>query len=238
MPTVLAVFVPTCCAMFSTRLVFPIDGRAATMTRSEGWRPDVSSSRSVKPVGTPVTSSLRACSFSIVSRLDCARSRSDTNPSRTLSSAIAKMACSAWSRITSASSSPWYAVARILLAEKIRLPEGRLLLDDAGVVLDVHRARHAVHERGDVGRAADLVQIAGPPQLLLEGDEVDRIVALGQLHHLVEDAPVRVAVEIVRIDHLGREVEGLVVQQDRRRARTAPPPGCGEGFVQPRRRRP
>ncbi len=101
------------------------------------------------------------------------------------------------------------------MAEKIRLPEGRFLLDDAGVVLDVHRARHAVHERGDVGRAADLVEIAGPPQLLLEGDEIDRVVALGQLHHLVEDAAVRVAVEIVRIDHLGREVEGLVVQQDR-----------------------
>ena len=69
MPTVMSVLVPTCCAMFSTRLVFPIDGRAAMMTRSDGWRPDVISSRSVKPVGTPVTSSLRACSFSIVSRL-------------------------------------------------------------------------------------------------------------------------------------------------------------------------
>ena len=56
---------------------------------------DVISSRSVKPVGTPVTSSLRECSLSIVSRLPCARSRSDTKPSRTLSSAIAKIACSA-----------------------------------------------------------------------------------------------------------------------------------------------
>ena len=68
-PTVMSVLVPTCCAMFSTRLVFPIDGRAATMTRSAGCSPDVISSRSVKPVGTPVISSLRACSFSIVSRL-------------------------------------------------------------------------------------------------------------------------------------------------------------------------
>ena len=94
-PTVMSVLVPTCCAMFSTRLVFPIDGRAAMMTRSDGCRPDVISSRSVKPVGTPVTSSLRECSFSMVSRLPCARSRSDTKPSRTLSSAIAKIACSA-----------------------------------------------------------------------------------------------------------------------------------------------
>ena len=68
-PTVMSVLVPTCCAMFSTRLVFPIDGRAAMMIRSDGCRPDVISSRSVKPVGTPVISSLRACSFSMVSRL-------------------------------------------------------------------------------------------------------------------------------------------------------------------------
>ena len=41
--------------MFSTKLVFPIDGRAAMMTRSDFWKPDVSSSRSTKPLGTPVT---------------------------------------------------------------------------------------------------------------------------------------------------------------------------------------
>ena len=35
-PTVIAVCVPTYCAMFRTRLVLPIDGRAATMTRSPG----------------------------------------------------------------------------------------------------------------------------------------------------------------------------------------------------------
>ena len=40
--------------MLSTNAVFPIDGRAATMIRSDGWKPDVSSSRSVKPLATPV----------------------------------------------------------------------------------------------------------------------------------------------------------------------------------------
>ena len=35
---------------------FPIDGRAATMIRLPGWKPDVSLSSSRKPVGTPVTS--------------------------------------------------------------------------------------------------------------------------------------------------------------------------------------
>ena len=34
MPTVLPASMPQCSAMLSTKLVFPIDGRAATMTRS------------------------------------------------------------------------------------------------------------------------------------------------------------------------------------------------------------
>ena len=36
-----------------------------------------------------------------------------------------------------------------------------------------------------------------------------------ELDHLVEDAAVRVAEEIARVDHLGGEVERVVVQQDR-----------------------
>ena len=56
MPTVFPASMPQCSAMFSTKLVLPIDGRAATMTRSDFWKPDVISSRSTKPLGTPVTS--------------------------------------------------------------------------------------------------------------------------------------------------------------------------------------
>ena len=55
MPTVLPASMPQCSAMFSTKLVLPIDGRAATMTRSDFWKPEVISSRSTKPLGTPVT---------------------------------------------------------------------------------------------------------------------------------------------------------------------------------------
>ena len=40
--------------MFRQKAVLPIDGRAATMISSDGWKPDVSSSKSVKPLGTPV----------------------------------------------------------------------------------------------------------------------------------------------------------------------------------------
>ena len=41
-----------------------------------------------------------------------------------------------------------------------QVAERRLLFDDARVVLDVGRARHAVGQRRDVGRAADLVELA------------------------------------------------------------------------------
>ena len=71
------IMLPTFVATLSTNDVFPIDGRAATIIRSEGCSPDVISSRSVKPVGTPVMSSFRECSFSMVSRLDWASSRSE-----------------------------------------------------------------------------------------------------------------------------------------------------------------
>jgi hypothetical protein len=43
------------CATLRMKAVFPIEGRAATMLNSEGWKPSVSRSRSANPDGTPVT---------------------------------------------------------------------------------------------------------------------------------------------------------------------------------------
>ena len=101
-----------------------------------------------------------------------------------------------------------------LVRRKNEIAKGRLLLDDPRVVLDVGRPRHAVDQRRDVGRAADLVEIARAPELLLQGHQIDGVVALRQLDHLVEDAPVGVAEEIAGVDHLGREVERVIVEQD------------------------
>ncbi len=101
-----------------------------------------------------------------------------------------------------------------LVRREDQVAEGRLLFDDARVVLDVHRARDAVDERGDVGRAADFVELARSAELVLEGDEIDGVVALGELHHLVEDAAVSVAEEVSRVDDLGRQIERVVVEQD------------------------
>ena len=49
----------------------------------------------------------------------------------------------------------------------------------------------------------------------LQRDEVDRIVALAERDHAVEDAAVRVAKEVARVDELGGVVERVVVDQDR-----------------------
>jgi hypothetical protein len=96
-----------------------------------------------------------------------------------------------------------------------QIAESALLLDDLRVVLDVGRTRDAIGERGDIGRTADVIELPRPGELLFQRDEVDRIVALIERHHLVEDAAVRVAIEIVAIDHLRGEVERVVVDQDR-----------------------
>ena len=180
MPTVMSVLVPTCCAMFSTRLVFPIDGRAATMIRSDGCRPDVISSRSVKPVGTPVISSLRACSFSIVSRL---RLRQVAQRDEAVAHLVVGDREDRVLGLVEDDVGLLFGLVggrEDLVGREDQVPERRLLLDDPRVVLDVGRARHAVDERGDVGRAADFVELAGSPELFLQRDEIDRVAALGR----------------------------------------------------------
>jgi len=169
----------------------------------------------VNPVGTPVTSSRRECSFSIVSRLPCARfaQRDEAVADLVVGDREDRVLGLIEDQIG-------LVLAGVggredLVGRKNQVPERRLLFDDPRVVLDVGRARHAVDQRRDVGRAADLVEVARPSELLFQRDQIDRVVALRQLDHLVEDAAVGVAEEIVRVDDLGGEVEGVVVQQNR-----------------------
>jgi hypothetical protein len=146
-PTVMSVDVPTCCAMFSTKLVLPIDGRAATMMRSDGWRPDVISSRSMKPVGTPVTSPLCCCSFSIVVKLSCTRSRSGTNPARMRALGDREDRALGLVEQDVGLLIGLVGVGQDLVRRVDQAAQRRLLLDDARVVLDVGRSRHAVGQR-------------------------------------------------------------------------------------------
>src|SRR5262249_30331754 len=101
-----------------------------------------------------------------------------------------------------------------LVRIKDQVPESRLFLDDAGVLRNVGRARHAVDERGDVRGAAHFFDFARAPELFFQGHEIDRLAPLGERHHLVEDAAVSVAEEVARVDDLRSEIKGVVVQQD------------------------
>ena len=68
---------------------------------------------------------------------------------------------------------------------------------------------------GEVGGAAHRLERRLARELVLQGDEIDGLAALGERDHRVEDAAVRVAVEVVAVEDLGGEVEGVVVHQDR-----------------------
>ena len=80
--------------------------------------------------------------------------------------------------------------------------------------------RHAIDERGDVGRPADLIELAGLGQRLLQRDEIDRLVPVAEHDHLLEDAAVRVTEEIAGRDDFDGEVERFVVDQHRAEHRT------------------
>ncbi len=91
----------------------------------------------------------------------------------------------------------------------------RLALDDPAVVLGVHRGRHRVHERGQVRRAADGVELVAPPQLVAEGDEVDRLPLAMQGEHRLVHIGVLLAVEVGRLEEVPHAQDGIRVDEDR-----------------------
>ena len=181
--------------MFSTRLVFPIDGRAATMIRSPRWKPRVILSISVKPVATPVMKLLCSKSCSIFGKLSLTRSRIAHEAG--LDAVVGDREDRALGLVENEVGIliGFVGVRQNLVRREDQVAKRRLLLDDAGVVLDVGGARDAVDERGDVGGAADFVEIADAIERLLQRDQIDRLAALGELDHPLEDAAMRVAEE-------------------------------------------
>ena len=154
-------WVATCWQMLSTRLVLPIDGRAATMTRSPGCRPRVLRSMSSKPVGTPVMKVLCSNSFSIFGKLS--RTSCDHRDEAGLDAILGDREDRALRFVENQVGFlvRFVGAAENLVRREDQVAERRLLLDDLRVVLDVGRARHAVDERRDVGRPADFLEIAG-----------------------------------------------------------------------------
>ena len=90
-----------------------------------------------------------------------------------------------------------------------------LVLDDADVVLDDRPAGQTLSERGQIGHAADGLDLLVAGQLVGEGDDVDGAAGVDQLAHAQEDAAMRVEREVVGLDGFGGLGVGGVIEQDR-----------------------
>ena len=82
-------------------------------------------------------------------------------------------------------------------------------MHDACVVMHVRRRRHGVRNQGQRRDAADLRELVRLLELLGQGHEVDRLRALLEFHHGLEDQPMRLAVEVVRRQFLGGGRHGV-----------------------------
>ena len=87
-----------------------------------------------------------------------------------------------------------------LVGDLDQAAQRRFLLDDLGVVLDVHRARHAVGEARQVGGAPDAFEFVGALEFFFEGDQVDGLGGVHQLEHLLEDPAMAVEVEVLGLE--------------------------------------
>jgi hypothetical protein len=108
-----------CAAMLSAKVVFPIEGRAASTTRSEGWSPAVHSSSWTKPVGIPVIGSRRWVRSSMILIERSPTVFIERNPVLRRSSETWKIARSASSRTSSAEPCGRIALVRMAWAERI-----------------------------------------------------------------------------------------------------------------------
>ncbi len=93
-------------------------------------------------------------------------------------------------------------------------PQHRLVLHDAGIMIHVGGAGHAVRQRRQGGGASGSRQVAGSTQHFLEGDQVDGLGAFTQFKHGGVDAFVSIAIEVARFEPLLGGVHGTVIDKD------------------------
>ena len=97
----------TCEATLSASEVLPMPGRAARISRLEGWKPAVIRSRSRKPLGTPVMSRPLLCSSEIRSNEAFSSSLIGLKSLEIRWLAISNTTCSARSTASRGSPSRW-----------------------------------------------------------------------------------------------------------------------------------
>src|SRR5713226_3717659 len=90
------------------------------------------------------------------------------------------------------------------------------LLPDGGPVgEEVGRGGRLLHQAREGGGSPDLLQLRAPLQLLRDGEEVHRIVALEEREGGIEDLAVPFLVEVGRLEQLDGLGQALALQQDR-----------------------
>lgn len=99
-----------------------------------------------------------------------------------------------------------------LVSHRDHLAHHRALAHDVGVGADVGGARGVFRQLGQVGEAADRIQLAFLLQRFGQGDEVDRLAHLQQTLHLGKDQAMRAAEEVVGDHALRHVVPALVIQ--------------------------
>ena len=198
MPTTLPSLTAACSAKLSARLVLPMDGRAATRTRSDFWRPVVIVSRSAKPGAdaADLTLVLVQVVEPVVGVVEQRLERREAG----LHALLADREELRLGPVDDLAD-----VAVLLVAEPgdptgraDEVPQDALALDDARVVDGVDGRGREVDEARQVGRAADLVQATLALQRLADGDDVDRLAALVELEDRGVDGAVVLAVEVAR----------------------------------------
>ena len=88
---------------------------------------------------------------------------------------------------------------RLDLVGRVQQPaQHRVLADDPRVLAHVADGRDRARQQLDRGRAADALQVARLLEVLDERQRVDRLALRVQVEHRLVDAPVALAVEVVR----------------------------------------
>ena len=182
--------------MFSASADFPIDGRAAMMIRFPGWKPDVSLSSSLKPVGharhvgaglVQVHDPLEALLQQPFDVAEVARDPLLGEVEDDLLRAVDEVGGLA---------GPVLSEPCDLGARADEPAERRHLAHDPRVVGRVRRGRHERRELVDAGPAADLLELAALLERVDERDRVDRLALLVEREAGPEDDPVALAVEV------------------------------------------
>ena len=104
-------------------------------------------------------------------------------------------------------------VAEDLSAGVDQVADDCLVADDAGVVLGVGSGRGGVPELGQVGVAADVLDLLLFAQVLGQGNQIDRVAAVIQGHDGLVNFDVMVEVEILGAEDLDDVADDAVVAQ-------------------------